>query len=112
MQVHPKYALVGYEIKWEKKEVKTHRLHVRRKMKENNGKLKKIEASLIKKFMRINSQPDVSSILELSLSHSWTLRVFLEHFNFGSRKTKKAKRKAKIKQGRAGSSNYNGFTCR
>lgn len=29
--------------------MKCHRFHVRRKMKENNGKLKKIEASLIKK---------------------------------------------------------------
>jgi len=39
-----------------------------------------------------------------SLSHSWTLRVFLEHFRIGSRKAKKARgsryqeRKRKIKQ--------------
>ena len=33
--------------KYEKREVKGHRLHVRRKMKENNGKLKKLEASSI-----------------------------------------------------------------
>jgi len=34
--------------------VKGHMLHVRRKMKENNGKLKKIETSLIKSLLRIN----------------------------------------------------------
>lgn len=31
-----------------------HRFHVRRKMKENNGKIKTIEASLIKRLMRIS----------------------------------------------------------
>jgi len=41
--------------KQEKRKVNGHRLHVRRKMKENNGKLKKIEASLIKRLMRISS---------------------------------------------------------
>jgi len=35
--------------------VKGHRLHVRIKMKENNGKLKKIEASMIKRILRISS---------------------------------------------------------
>jgi len=34
--------------------VKGHKLHVRRKMKENNGKNKKIEASFIKRLMRIS----------------------------------------------------------
>jgi len=34
--------------------VKGHRLRVRRKIKENNGKMKKIEASLIKRLLRIN----------------------------------------------------------
>ena len=34
--------------------MKGHRLQVRRKMKENNGKMKKFEASLIKRLMRIN----------------------------------------------------------
>ena len=33
--------------------MKGHRLHLRRKMKENNGKLKKIEASFIKMIMMI-----------------------------------------------------------
>ena len=38
--------------------------------------------------------PFFSSVLELphyslSLSHPWTLRVFLEHFGIGSRKAKK-----------------------
>ena len=32
-----------------------HRLHLRRKMKENNGKLKKLEASLIKIPQSISS---------------------------------------------------------
>ena len=35
--------------------MKGHRLHVRIKMKENNGKLKKIEASMIKRILRISS---------------------------------------------------------
>jgi len=34
--------------------VKGQRLHVRMKMKENNGKLKKLDASLIKRLLRIN----------------------------------------------------------
>jgi len=34
--------------------VKGHRLHVRRKMKENNGKMKNIEASFIKIILRIS----------------------------------------------------------
>lgn len=32
-------------------------------------------------------------ILSLSLSHSWSLRVFLEHSRFGSNKEKRAKEK-------------------
>ena len=47
--------------------MKGHRLHVRRKMKENNEKLKKIEASLIKRLKRISSWTFVSLVLELSL---------------------------------------------
>jgi len=45
-----------------------------------------------------------SSIIILSLSYSWTLRVFLEHFGIEARKTKKARgskdqaEKGKIKQ--------------
>ena len=45
-----------------------------------------------------------SSLSTLPLSHSWTLRVFLEHFGIGSRKAKKASgskdqaSKSKIKQ--------------
>ena len=38
----------------EKMKVKGHRLHVRSKMKENNAKIKIIEATLIKRLMRIN----------------------------------------------------------
>ena len=98
--------------------MKGHKLHVRRKLKENNVKLKKIEASLIKELMRISWYLFVSSILELSLfslSHSWTLRVFLEHSNIGSRKAKEVprrQRKAKIKQRRVGLSDYNRITYR
>jgi len=69
--------------------VKGHRLHVRRKMK-------KIKVTLTKRLLRINSWLLVSSVLEFSLfslSHSWTLRVLLEHFSIGSRKAKKEKRK-------------------
>jgi len=64
--------------------VKGHKLHVRRKMEENNGKMKKIEASLIKRLVRIISWLFIGSVLKLSfysvsLSYSLTLRVFLEH---------------------------------
>ena len=96
--------------------VKGRRFDVRRKMKESNGKMKKIEATLIKMLMRINwylfSIQFWSSLSILSLTHSWTLRVFLEHFSIGSRKEKKEKRKENIKKGRAGSSIYNKITCR
>jgi len=34
--------------------VKGQKLHVRRKMKENNGKLKELETSLIKRLLRTN----------------------------------------------------------
>jgi len=34
--------------------VKGHRLHVRRKLNENNGKMKKIKASFIKRLLRIS----------------------------------------------------------
>jgi len=36
--------------------VKGHRFHVRRKLKENKGKIKKLEASLIKGLLRISWQ--------------------------------------------------------
>ena len=40
-----------------------------------------------------------SSLIILSLSHSWSLRVFLEHPSFGSRKENQEKgRKARIKE--------------
>jgi len=74
--------------------VKGRRLHLRRKMKENNGKLKKIEASLMKRLMRISwylfsiltfCQLNFGA-LSLTLGH---LRVFLENFNIRSRKEKK-----------------------
>ena len=73
--------------------MKGHMLHVRRKMKENNGKLKKIEASLIKRAFEDQLVPFVSSVLEfslysLSLTHSWKLRALLEHSSIGSRKSK------------------------
>ena len=72
--------------------------------------MKKLEASLIKRLMRISLQDlasvlvsvklFVSSSLELShyslsltLSHSWSLSVFLEHSSSGSRKEKQAKGK-------------------
>jgi len=77
--------------------VKGHRLHVRRKLKENNGKMKKIEASSIKRLPRINTQIFVSSVLELSpfsLSHtlgnlefSWrTLGGVWHTWRFGERR--------------------------
>ena len=72
--------------------------------------MKKIEASLIKRLLRIGWQASsfqcehfVNSVLELShyslsLSYSWILRVFLEHswrvwntWDFWSKKEKKEK---------------------
>ena len=77
--------------------VKSHRLHVGRKMKENNGKLKKIETSLIKRFLRISwyilSIQFWSTLSLFSLSHSCTPREFLEHSNIRSRKEKEGKRR-------------------
>ena len=77
--------------------MKGHMFHVRRKMKENNGKLKKIEDSSLKRLMRMRwyllSFHFRNSLFILSLSHSWILRVFMDHFNIGSKKEKKAKRK-------------------
>jgi len=45
--------------------MKGHRLHVRRKLKENRGKIKKLEASLIKRHHSISLGPFVSLALEL-----------------------------------------------
>jgi len=58
--------------------------------------MKKIEASLIKRLMSISGQCLVSLALDLShyslsLSYSWKLRVFLEHFGIRARKAKKAR---------------------
>ena len=53
-----------------------------------------------------------------SLSHSWTLRVFLENSSFGEMKGKTSNgrtrkgRKVKIKQGRVGSSGFSRNTCK
>lgn len=35
--------------------MKGHKFHVRRKLKENRGKIKKLEALIIKKLLRIRS---------------------------------------------------------
>jgi len=44
-----------YENNGKKMKVKGHRFHVRRKMKENEGKMKKIKTSMIKWILRISS---------------------------------------------------------
>ena len=67
-----------------KRKVKGNMFHLRRKMKENNGKMKKIEATLIKRLLRISGQDLISSVLKLfhyslSPSYSWILRVFFEN---------------------------------
>ena len=54
------------------------------------------EASLIKGFMRISGKGLVSlpfqlSHYSLSLSYSWSCRVFLEHFGIGAKKENKAR---------------------
>ena len=67
--------------------VKGHRFHVRMKINKNNGKMKNIESTLIKRLMRISwyllSVQFWSYLSILSLSRSQTLRVLLEHFNIG-----------------------------
>ena len=45
--------------------MKGHRLHVRRKLKENIGKMKKLEASIIKMIQGIIWEPFVISFSEL-----------------------------------------------
>ena len=78
--------------------------------------MKKLEASFINGLLRIVGQyffkTFVSSSLEIShysisLSQSWSLRVFSEHSSFGARKEKQEKgkegkkgsrKKSKIKQ--------------
>ena len=81
--------------------MKGHKFHVRSKMKENNGKLKKLEASLIKWLLRISWQVfsyTYGSHSILSLSYSWILRVFLEnswrsvaYLGFGERSKMKSR---------------------
>jgi len=78
--------------------------------------MNKIEVSLIKWILRISWQALGSRFFSglvsitfcqlkfgalplFSLSHSWSLRVFLEHSSFGARKEKKAK----AKEGKKGS---------
>jgi len=63
--------------------------------------MKKIKASLIKRLLKINSQPFVSSFFELSLSLFYLshtiahLRVSLDHYSKGG--TRK-QREVKIRQ--------------
>jgi len=68
--------------------------------------VKKIEASLIKRLLRISGRDLVNSVLELShfslsLSYSWILRVFLEHswrggiLGFWSKKEKEEQESAR-----------------
>lgn len=64
------FGTITYENKGnnEKRNMEGHRLNVRRKMKENDGKwrkTKKIETSLIKIFMRINGKDLISLVWEL-----------------------------------------------
>ena len=72
-------------------------------MKENSGKLKKIEASLIKRLLRISSYllsvQFWSSLFILSFLYSWTLRVSMEHswrsvayLVFGARRQRKCRK--------------------
>lgn len=57
--------------------------------------MKKIEASLIKTPLRqaLGQQSLELSHYSLSLSHYWSLKVFLEHSSFESRKEKQEKGK-------------------
>ena len=79
--------------------------------------MKKIEASLIKRLMRISGQDLVSSVLELS-HYSLSLSHTLGHLEFSWRtlalEQDKQRRQgeARIKQGKAGSNSYNRVHCR
>ena len=102
--------------------MKGHRLHVRRKMKENNGNFKKMEASLIKRLMRISSWLLISSFLELShysvsltlihLEFSWSILDFKRGREKQAKEGQGKGRKEKMKQGKEGSSSINKNTCR
>ena len=100
-----------------------HTLHVTRKMKENNGKMKKLEASLLKMLVRISSWLLISSVLELSFSLSLSISLSLSHTrghldfswrtfgevfytgNFLARRQRKRRKEKEY----MGISNYNGF---
>ena len=62
----------------EKREMKGHMLHLRRKIMENEDK---IEASSIKMILRINWYPFASSLLEL-YNYSLSLSLTLRHLDF------------------------------
>ncbi len=64
--------------------MKGHKLHAKRKLKENNGKMKKIEVSLIKRLVRISSWLLVSSVLELAL-YSLSLSLTVRYLKFSWR---------------------------
>ena len=87
--------------------MKGHRLHVRRKMKENNGRRRKTmeneeNRGLINKkasedqFMdHVQCNFGALIILSLSLSYSWILRVFLDQINIEVRRRKASKGRAR-----------------
>ena len=97
--------------------MKGHRFHVKRKIKEKLSKFKKIEASMIKRLLRISSHNFFSSSLELSLfshtlahlEHSWST-LALEK---GKQKEEKERKEKKIsRKEELYSSCYNEITCK
>ena len=100
--------------KYEKKKIKCHRLHVRRKMK-------KIYSSLIKRLLGISwyllSFQFLSYLIIISLSHtlgylefSWSNSALCQGRGSKKKKDKKGK-EARIKQGKLGSSSSNRNAC-
>ena len=82
--------------------MKGHKISCEEEIEGKLEKLKKIEALIIKRLMRINSQLLTviwwSYLSILSLSYSCTLRAFLEHSNIGERNAKEGQG-SKVKKG-------------
>ena len=72
--------------------MKCHMLHVRRKMKEDNGKLKKLEASSIK-----DPRPSMGKILSSFCQFSVIISLREEKAPRGERKKSSKERKGKNK---------------
>ena len=84
--------------------MKGHKLCVRRKLKRKERKLKKIEALMIKMIDNIN----LGALCQVFFGIGFIEEKERKKIKEGQGN----KRKARIKQGKVGSSSFNGNTCR